>query len=199
MEEKKKSGFATASLVLSIIGICTSFIPIINNISAILGLIGIIFGIVALCKKSSKGVAIVGIIVSVLTIIAVINVQQSLSNSLNKVSAEIDKVTGNSTEEVLKNNADVTLGKFEVTTDKYGMKNTKLAVTVKNKTTEKKSFSIHIEAVDSTGNRLADDYVYANELNANQTQNFETFTLVTNDKINSLKDVTFKIVEVSMI
>lgn len=47
MEEKKKSGFATAGLVLGIIGICTSFIPILNNISFILGLIGILFGIVS--------------------------------------------------------------------------------------------------------------------------------------------------------
>lgn len=33
MENTKKSGFATAGIVLGIIGICTSFIPIINNLS----------------------------------------------------------------------------------------------------------------------------------------------------------------------
>ena len=44
--EKKKSGFGTASLVLGIIGVCTSFIPIVNNVSFILGLIGAIFGII---------------------------------------------------------------------------------------------------------------------------------------------------------
>ena len=45
-EEIKKSGFATAGLVLGIIGICTSFIPIVNNLSFVLGLIGILFGVV---------------------------------------------------------------------------------------------------------------------------------------------------------
>lgn len=33
MEERKKSGFGTAGLVLGIIGVCTSFIPIVNNVS----------------------------------------------------------------------------------------------------------------------------------------------------------------------
>ena len=33
MEENKKSGLGTAGLVLGIIGVCTSFIPIINNLS----------------------------------------------------------------------------------------------------------------------------------------------------------------------
>ena len=54
-EEIKKSGFATAGLVLGIIGICTSFIPIINNLSFVLGLIGILFCVVSLIKKASKG------------------------------------------------------------------------------------------------------------------------------------------------
>ena len=41
--ETNKSGFATAGLVLGIIGVCTSFIPIVNNLSFILALIGILF------------------------------------------------------------------------------------------------------------------------------------------------------------
>lgn len=65
MEEKRKSGFATASLVLGIIALCTSFIPIINNMSFILALIAIVFSIVALVKKASKGMAIAGIIISI--------------------------------------------------------------------------------------------------------------------------------------
>ncbi len=51
--EKEKSGFGTASLVLGIIGICTSFIPIINNLSFVLGLMGLLF--ISSIKKASKG------------------------------------------------------------------------------------------------------------------------------------------------
>ena len=130
MEEKKKSGFATAGLVLGIIGICTSFIPIINNLSFILGLIGMIFGIVSLIKKASKGQAITGVILCILAMVITINSQQALSNSLNEVSSNLDKATGSSTEEVLANDVNVELGNFEVTNGSYGNKETKLTVKV---------------------------------------------------------------------
>lgn len=198
MEEKKKSGFATAGLVLGIIGICTSFIPIVNNLSFVLGLIGAIFTIIALIKKASKGQAIVGIILCALAIVITINSQQALSDSLNEVSANLDKATGASTEEVLSNDANVELGKFEVTKDSYGITDTKLTVKVTNKTTEKKSFSFHIEAVDASGTRINEDYVYANDLASGQSQSFDIFTLVTSDKINEMKNATFKIIEASM-
>ena len=51
MEEKKKSGFATAGLVLGIIAICFSFIPVVSYVSFILGALAIIFSIVALVKN----------------------------------------------------------------------------------------------------------------------------------------------------
>ena len=198
MEGKKKSGFATAGLVLGIIGICTSFIPIVNNVSFILGLIGIIFGIVSLIKKASKGQAIVGVILRILAIAITINSQQALSDSLNEVSSDLDKATGSSTEEILANDANVELGNFEVTKGSYGITNTKLTVKVTNKTSEKKSFSFHIEAVDDAGTRINEDYVYANNLAAGQSQNFDIFTLVSSDKIDTMKNATFKIIEASM-
>ena len=192
MEEKKKSGFATAGLVLGIIGICTSFIPIVNNLSFVLGAIGVILAVISLVKKASKGQAIAGVILCVLAIVITINSQKALSDSLNEVSADLNKATGASTEEVLANDANVELGKFEVTKD------TKLTVKVTNKTSEKKSFNFHIEAIDANGARINEDYVYANDLASGQSQNFEIFTLVTSDKINEMKNATFKIIEASM-
>lgn len=196
--EKTKSGFGTASLVLGIIGICTSFIPIVNNLSFLLGLIGGIFAIVSLLKKASKGQAIAGIILCVLAIIITINSQKALADGLNEVSSNLNKATGASTEEILKNDVNVELGNFEVTKGSYGITNTKLTVKVINKTSEKKSFSLHIEAVDSTGTRIDDGYVYANDLGAGQSQNFDIFTLVTSDKVDAMEKATFKIVEASM-
>lgn len=198
MEQTKKSGFATASLVLGIIGICTSFIPIVNNLSFILGLIGVIFAIISLIKKASKGQAIAGLILCILAIVITVNSQKTLSDSLNEVSANLDKATGASTEEILANDVNVELGNFEVIKGSYGITDTKLTVKVTNKTTEKRSFSFHIEAVDSTGSRINEDYVYANDLAAGQSQSFDIFTLITSDKINTMKNATFKIIEASM-
>lgn len=197
-EETKKSGFATASLVLGIIGVCTSFIPIINNISFILGLIGVILAIVALMKKSSKGQAVAGVILCVLAIVITINSQKALSDSIDAASKEIDKAIGNSTEEVLKNDVDVTFGNFEVNEDKYGLKETQLKANVKNKTSETKSFNIQVEAIDENGNRITSDYIYVNSLGAEQSQEFQLFTYVEESKLDKMKSATFNVVEASM-
>lgn len=197
MEETKKSGFSTAGLVLGIIGVCTSFIPIINNLSFVMGVLAVIFGIVALAKKAGKGKIIASIILGVLAIVITINSQKALSESLDTLSKDLDKATGSSTEEILANDVEVTLGEFEVTKKEYTT-DTKLVVTVKNKHSETKSFSIQVEAVDSEGVRITNDYVYANNLNAGQSQKFEIFNLVSSDKIEDLKNATFKIVEASM-
>ncbi len=198
MEEKKKSGLATAGMVLGIVGICTSFIPFINNLSLVMAIIAFIFGIIALVKKAGIGKAVATIILAVFTVIITLSMQNSFSNSLDKTNKELDKAVGNSTEEILKNDANVVLNKFEVIKDKYGYEDTELKVSVTNKTSDKKSFNIHIEAVDNTGARIGDDYVYANDLGAGQTQEFKIFTYVSSDKVETMKNATFKIVEVSM-
>ena len=198
MEEKKKSGLATAGMVLGIVGICTSFIPFINNLSLVMAIIAFIFGIIALVKKAGSGKAATAIILAVFTAIITLSMQNSFSNSLDKTNKELDKAVGNSTEEILKNDANVVLNKFEVIKDKYGYEDTELKVSVTNKTSDKKSFNIHIEAVDNTGARIGDDYVYANDLGAGQTQEFKIFTYVSSDKVETMKNATFKIVEVSM-
>lgn len=192
-----KSGLATAGLVLGIIGIVLSFIPIINNIAFVLGILALIFGIISLIKHASKGKAIAGLVLGILSIVITIGMQSAVSDTIDKTTNELNKITGDSTEEVLKNDVNVTLSDFTATEDEYGLTDTKLVVTVKNITDEKKSFSIHIEAVNSDGKRINDDTVYANNLNTNQTQEFEAFTLVQSDKVDELKDATFKIVEVS--
>jgi hypothetical protein len=198
---KKKSGFAVAGLVLGIIGVCTSFIPIVNNLSFILALIGILFGIVSLIQKASVKMSIVGIVVCILTIVFTVQAQEELSNSINDaiddLNDSISTVNGENTEDILANYCNVTFGNFEVDEDGF-FTDTNLNVNVENKSSEKKSFSIHIEAVDENGSRIDDDYIYVNDLNANQSQNFNAFTLVSSDKIDAMKTATFNVVEISM-
>ena len=91
MEETRKSGFATVSLVLGIVGVCISFIPIINNVSFVLALMAVIFGIVSLVKKASKGMAIAGIIISIITMAIVIKSQESLVNGLETFSNSLSE------------------------------------------------------------------------------------------------------------
>ena len=169
MEKTNKSGLATAGLVLGIVGVCTSFIPIVNNISFIMGILSAIFGIISLVKKTGKGKAITAIILGILAITIIINLQQELSNSIETVNKELDKAVGNSTEEVLKNDVEVLLGSFEVEKGEY-FTDTKLTVKVTNKMNEKKSFSINIEAI--------------NEINADEN--------LKNNALQKMKDVKKK-------
>ena len=197
MEGTKKSGFSTAGLVLGIIGVCTSAIPIINNLSFVLGILAIVFGFIALAKKAGKAKIFAVIILGILSITITINSQKALSDSLSSLTDELDKVAGNSTEEILANNVDVLIGKFEVTKEEY-FTETKLTVDVKNKSSETKSFSIQIEAVDANGSRINQDYIYANNLSSGQSQKFEIFNFVSSDKLEAMQNATFRIVEVSM-
>ena len=197
MEETKKSGLCTARLVLGIVGVCTSFIPIINNLSFILGILAVIFGFVSI-KKASKGKMIATVILGILAIVITLGVQKTASDALNAVSDSLDTASGDNTEEVLANDVEVSLGQFEVIPGEYGLDETKMTVKVTNKTNETKSFTIQVEAVNSEGNRINQDYIYANNLNAGQSQDFDIFTFVSSDQIEAMQNATFKIVEASM-
>ena len=196
-QETTSSGLATASLVLSIIGICLSFIPIINNVSFFLGIIAIIFAIIELIKKVGKGKAIAGLIIGILAIVITMNLQSTWSKALNETTKNLPKASGSSTDEILKDDLDVTIGNFEMTKETYST-TTSLPVTLKNKSSSSQSFNVQIEAIYSNGTRILTDNVYASNLSANQTQNFKAFQFVESDKLNELKNATFRIVEISM-
>lgn len=195
--ETKRSGLCTAGVVLGIIGLCTSFIPIINNLSFFLGVLAIIFGLLSI-KKAKKGKLVATILIGILAIAITLSAQKSVSDSLDTLSDDLDKATGNSTEEVLKNDVDVVLGDFEVIEGEYGLNETKLTVKLTNKTNETKSFSIQVEAVDDSGNRINQDYISTNNLTAGQSQEFEIFTFVSSDQIEAMKSAKFNIVEASV-
>lgn len=195
-EETQKSGLCTAGLILGIIGVCTSIIPIVNNLSFVMGVLAVIFGLISI-KKASKGKMIATIILGILAIAITLNSQKAVSDSLNALSEDLDTASGENTEQVLANDVDVVLGNFEATTGEYGMTDTKLTVKVTNKTNETKSFNIQVEAVDTNGNRINQDYIYANNLTAGQSQNFDIFQFVSSDQIEAMQNAIFNIVEAS--
>ena len=100
--EKNSSGLATAGMVLGIIGAVLSFIPIINNIAFFIGILALIFGIIGIVKKAGKGKAIAGIALGILSIVITLAMQSAVSDAIDETSKKLDKITGNSTEEVLK-------------------------------------------------------------------------------------------------
>lgn len=198
--EKKNTGLGIAGLVLGIIAVIFCFIPYINVISYIMGGLALIFGIISLVSKKSKnGLPIAAIILSVIAFIIASTMNTATTEAIKETSKDIDKITGDATEEVLKNDVQVTLGNFEATTDEYGLTDSKMVVTIKNITDKKHSFSVHIEAVDASGQRIEDDTVYVSDLGPGQTTTEKAFVFVTSEKLDAMKTATFKIVEASVI
>lgn len=201
---KKGNGLVTAGFVLGIVAIATSFIPIINNASIIMGILAAVFGIIGVSKKThAKSKAITAIILGVLSVVIALALQAQWSNdidevseNLNEISDEMDKASGDQTEELLKNDVTVDFGEFEAVEGEFTTE-TKLAVTVTNKHAEQKSYSVEIEAVDANGSRLDDDTVYINDLGSGQSQTVNAFEYVTSDKIEQLKTATFKVLKIS--
>ena len=199
--ENKKPGLQTAALVLGIIAIATSFLPIINNASFALGIIAVVFGLITLFKKINTTKSVISIILGILAVIITLVMQQGFSNALDKVTSdmnsEINNMTGDSTEDILKNNIEVAFGEFTVNDGEF-LDDSKLEVTVKNIGGETKTFNITVEALSKDGVRIATDVIYANSLTSGQSAKYNIFTLVTEEKAEELKNATFKVAEASM-
>lgn len=91
MEEQKKSAMATAGLILGIIGICTSFIPIVNNASIVLGVLAFGFGLISVLKKEG-GNAVAGLVLGVLAVVITLYMQYLFTSAVDRVLNEIKDV-----------------------------------------------------------------------------------------------------------
>lgn len=207
---ERKSGIAIAGFIIAILAILGSWVPILNNVSFFFAVISLIFGIVGFIairkgKRVGQGLAVATIVLSVITMGVVIASQafygKVLDDAGKSVTETVNDFDGTNTDKLLKNSVDVKIGEFifdkgqEV--DYSYDDSTELAVTIKNKSKEKSSYSVKIEAVDNNGTRIADDTVYVSDLNPNQTVTEKAFKYVESDKIESLKTATFKILEVT--
>ena len=202
---ERKSGIAISGFIIAILAILGSAIPIFNNVSFFFAIVSLVLGVIGLIaikrnKRVGQGLAIATIILSVLTFVVVL-VTQSFYGKVaedvgNSVSESVNDFDGTNTDKLLETSVDVTIGEFTATNDGY-VDSTELPVTIKNKATEKASYTIKIEAVDADGARIADSTLYVTDLNSGQSMSEKAFTFVESDKIEALKAATFKILEVS--
>jgi hypothetical protein len=194
--DDKRSGLATASMILGIIAIIGCWIPFLNIFSIIMGFIGLALGIPAFIvlltkKKGSMGKTIAGLVLCLITVIVGINMNNAAGKAVND---SVDEINGNKTEDILKNDIEVNFGTYTTDGNEY-YESGKLEVTVKNKTDDVQSYTISVEALDSEGVRITTDTIYANDLGAGQAAKYDTFSYGDVDKLKTA--VTFKVYEVS--
>ncbi len=197
----KKTGLATAGLVLGIIGVVFAFIPVIGMpVAIITGALALLFGILGIVKKhGGKAIAatVLGaaaIIVSIIAAASIYGAAESVSSSVASASASLADITGENTEQLLQDTVNVTPGTFTVSADGY---TTQLPVTVKNITDEQHSFSITIAANAADGTQIETDSVYVTDLAGGQSSSEKAFQFVTSDKQEALKTATFVVTSVS--
>ena len=205
---KPRSGFAIAALVLGIVAAATSFMPIINNASFFIALIGLILAIVAIAgirkgKNSGKGLAVAGLVLSIVAGLLVLGTQAFysavLDEAVDQSTQQLNKMTGDATDDILGVDVEVTIGDYSISKDQYGLVKSGLPVTVKNLLKEPASFWINIEAVDANGSRINDDTVIVNDLGAGQSTKLEAFAFVSSDDYEAMKNASFNIISVSEI
>jgi hypothetical protein len=205
----KRSISTVIALILGIIALILSPVPIINNFAFVIAIVGLIFGIVGYQKtkngqKKGRKTSIISIILTVLAGVIVLASQAFYSDAIDdavdtadkEAKESFDSSTGKNTDDLLANDVSVEIGKFQVKEDEF-MTETTLPVKITNKNSEAKSYEIKIEAVDSTGKRIADDTVYVDNLGASQSQEFKAFQFVESDKVSTLRKAKFKILTVS--
>ena len=204
----KESIFSVSGFILGIISIVIAFVPFLNYLAIVSGILSIIFGIMGIGQEGRKKVACVGIILSILSIIItyiIINYKNDfIIGNIYNVSNELNESynnENNNSEDVLKNQVDVILGDFEITSevDDFEMMNntSKLPVTLKNKSNEIKSFNVTIEAVDEEGNRITEEQVYVEKLRPNQSYETEAFNYASDEMAEKLENAKFVVLDAS--
>lgn len=99
-----KSGLGIAGFVLAIVAAVTSFIPIVNNLSALLAVIGLVFSIIGLVsgakgKRSGKGLSIAAVVINVVAFAVVLATQSFYSAAIDSATSASSASSSASTEE----------------------------------------------------------------------------------------------------
>ncbi len=197
-----KSAAAIVGLVLGIIGLLTSFLPFVNNLSFFLALIGLVFAVVGLVgvlrgKKAGKGMAIASVVVNVLAIAIVMGTQSMYSAAIN----EATKGTISTTDGSAASAATVT-ATTEESGDKYAIEgeelsgddySTKISGTFTNNSGSELSYvQVSYNLFDADGNQIDTAYANTSNLADGGTWKFEATAFKGIDNVASFKlgDVT---------
>jgi hypothetical protein len=139
-------------------------------------------------------VAIIGTVLCVLTLVLAVVGVVIVNKGFIDLGGSPDELTGESSEQILRDHLDVQLGQFVVAA-KPLLETGKLPVKLRNKGRDTASFSVHVEAVDAAGNRIADDTAHAENLFPGQSITDDLFIFVPTDSYDAMSRATVRIVE----
>ncbi|WP_131811734.1 FxLYD domain-containing protein [Mycolicibacterium peregrinum] len=146
-------------------------------------------------RKSYTGLVITlvigAVLIALIVFVAPFFFIDKMTGDLND---SIANSSGANTEQILENELEVTFGEFTRTDTKY-RKDGKLPVTFRNKSGEKASFYVQVEALDADGNRVAEDTASVTSLSPGQSTTEDLFTF--SEDVEKIQGATFRVASVS--
>lgn len=144
-------------------------------------------------KKSYTGL-VIGLVIAAVAIVFMVFVAPFIfiDRMTSNASDLLKDSTGGNTEKILADDLDVSFGIFERDPEYTSLKTGRLAVTFKNKSSEKATYHVQLEAVDSDGNRIAEDTAFVENLAPGQSVTEYAFKF-TQDDYAKLTQATFKV------
>ncbi|GFP49154.1 DUF4190 domain-containing protein [Mycobacterium kansasii] len=188
------------ALLCGVFGSCLGLVPALGIAAFPFAVVGLACGVIAMIRASKgvragKAMAIAGTLLCVLALILATFWIVVIANSFKDRGDSRKAITGQSTEDILRNDLDVQFGQF--VTDDNPDRSGKMIVTLRNKSNKSASFSVDVEALDASGNRIAGDTAFVEVLAPGQATRKDMFVFVASDKHDAMKKATFRVVEAS--
>ncbi|MCB7137899.1 hypothetical protein [Cellulosimicrobium marinum] len=207
---------AIVGFVLAVVGVLGCWVPGFNVFAALLALTGVILGIVGLVQvksgKSGKGFAISAIIVGALAILGTIltyvllfvwadavtsEYEDTLAEIQSETQSDLDRMSGDATEEILATDLTVEFGTFEGSADEYGFVESALPVTLTNNASEAMMYDVEIDAVAADGTVVESDFAFTSTLDPGASETVDVFEYVDEETLEALRTATFEITSAS--
>jgi hypothetical protein len=175
-------------LVVGALALMLGLIPDLNSFGAWLAIMAMAAGLLGYLQKAGGRTRQLLLLSVVALAVCVTSV--SIQNGLrqNQIDNTIDRKEGRATQELLKKDVDVTIG---------GYGDDGLSVTLYNRNSATKSYSIVLLAKDADGNAIIEQTITFGVLDPNETKEYKVFSTASNILKEKLKTATFEVTTVS--
>lgn len=191
--EKAKGGKSLQTLIMiglifGVVALMLGLIPNLNSFGAWVAVMALAIGLLAYLNKSGGRTKQLLLLSTVALVVCVASV--SIQNGLRQLSINdtIDRREGRATQVLLKKDITITFGEY---------KNDGLSVTLLNRNSSAKTYSIVVVAKDESGNDIIDQSVSFGILDPKEERKYKIFSTASDIIKDKLKTATFEVISVS--
>lgn len=175
-------------LVIGALALMMGLIPDLNSFGAWLAVMALAIGLLAYLNKSGGHTKQLLLLATVALVVCIASV--TIQNGLRQqhINNIIDRKEGRATQELLRKDVEVKIGEFG---------DDGLDITIYNKNSETKAYSIVITAKDEAGENIIEQAVSLGMLDPREEREYKIFSTASELLRDKLKTATFEITTVS--